>query len=325
MRELLISLVEEALLAPSVHNVQPARWRLETDGVTLFEDKSRRLAIGDPGCNDAGISLGAAAEGFRLAASAKGWTVQAHQTQPENVPNPLRVVARYKLEQKDEPDPLSALVHARQSWRRKFVTPTKDDRYAAQKLSAPDAIIASDPEELRNLARRYDHSSYKFVNDDDFRSELLGWMRISRRHPDWSRDGLNADAMALGGIEKLGAALILGPAFRLCHRLGLAPALLKEEAKFKNAAAVILFHRPRDEDPFESGIQFYRLWLSIEAAGFGATVLAALADDLEASRAIMRDYGIAESRRLVSSFRIGRRGEEPTPVRARLPLEDVLV
>ena len=63
------ALVTEAKLAPSVHNVQPARWRFEgDDALILFEDTTVRLPVGDPRGNDAGISLGAAAEGLRLAA-----------------------------------------------------------------------------------------------------------------------------------------------------------------------------------------------------------------------------------------------------------------
>src|SRR5688572_11374328 len=66
------ALVAEASLAPSVHNVQPARWRFTGGGLILFEDRSRRLAAGDPTGRDSATSLGAAAEGMAIALSRHG-------------------------------------------------------------------------------------------------------------------------------------------------------------------------------------------------------------------------------------------------------------
>ena len=75
-RDTLLALIREAALAPSVHNVQPARWRMADDGLIMFEDLAVRLSVGDPDGNDAAISLGAAVEGLSLAASQSGLTVE---------------------------------------------------------------------------------------------------------------------------------------------------------------------------------------------------------------------------------------------------------
>jgi hypothetical protein len=101
--------------------------------------------------------------------------------------------------------------------------------------------------------------------------------------------------------------------------------LLAEGGKVATAAAVVIFHRPRTETPFDSGRHFYRLWLQIEAADFGAAVLAALADDPKAAQAIAGFAAIPPDRRVVSAFRIGRRPAGRIAPRARLRIEDVLV
>ncbi|OYW83752.1 MAG: hypothetical protein B7Z20_12125 [Sphingobium sp. 32-64-5] len=117
---------------------------------------------------------------------------------------------------------------------------------------------------------------------------------------------------------------MLGPLFRPLATLGLAPQLLAERKSFGNAVGVVLFHRPRGEPPFESGRHFHRLWLEIEAAGFGANVLAALADNPSIATRVSRDHGIDDSRRLVSAFRFGRRtGTGFAP--ARLPVGELIV
>lgn len=319
-------LVAEAMLAPSVHNVQPARWRIADDGtIDLFEDVRTRLSVGDPRGNDAGISLGAAAEGLRLAASRQGLALERREAPPQS-DAALVPVARYVLTRSDAPeDPLAGHVAERASWRGTFARAGTDDREAAHRLAGPDAAILADPESLREAARIFDAASYGFMRDNGFRSELRSWMRFTRRHPRWGRDGLNAAAMALGRVEAIGASIVLGPAFGILDRLGAAPSLLAEGKKVAGAAGLAVLHRPRAEAPFESGRHFYRLWLRIEAAGFGAAVLAALADDPAAALRIAQMARVPEGHRIVSAFRFGRRPAGAAVERARRGLGEVLV
>jgi len=319
------ALVAEAMLAPSVHNVQPARWRLAgADGLQLFEDPGCRLTVGDPGGNDAGISLGAAAEGLRLAAGRVGLVLVP--AEPPAAEPGLRPVAGYRLVPSEEaPDPLASHVEARRSWRGTFAKPGAADREAVSALACENAAVLVDPEVLGGLARRFDRASFGFMRESDFRGELLSWMRLTPRHPRWSRDGLNAEAMAMGRVEAWGAGLLLGRGFAAFDRIGLARPLLAEGAKVAGAAGLVVFHRPSDEAPFDSGAHFYRLWLRLEAAGFCAAVLAALADDREAAAEVARIAGVPEGRRVVSAFRIGRRPAGAMLGRARRPIAEVLV
>jgi len=316
--------IAEASLAPSVHNVQPARWRVEPDGATLFEDRSRRLPAADPRGHDAAISLGAAAEGFRLAANRAG-----HGVDTELLNNPpvdgLLPVARLRLTLGSKADPLAAFVPTRASHRGAFARASEADRAVAGALASDDATALTAPSLLVEAGRQLDAASWIFMRDDAFRRELLSWMRLSRRDPDWSRDGLNAEAMAMGRAAATGAGLILGPLFPLLANFGLAKPLLAEGSRITKDTAIVLFHRPDDEPPFVSGAHFYRLWLRIEAAGFGAGVLAALADD-PAVNAWARDAGrVPTGHRLINAFRIGRRPAGRSVPRARLRIDEILV
>lgn len=320
------ALVAEAMLAPSVHNVQPARWRIvDPATIDLFEDATTRLKVGDPRGNDAGISLGAAAEGLRLAASRHGLALKKQPPPPQSDAT-LVPIARYSLaESGTPPDPLAASVGARASWRGDFAAVGATDRADAGRLAGSDSAVIGDPAALIEAARIFDTASYGFMRDHAFRAELRSWMRFTPRHPRWDRDGLNASAMALGSLEAIGASVVLGPAFGVLDRFGVAPGLLAEGKKIAAAAGVVVFHRPAAEAPFDSGAAFYRLWLQIEAAGFGAAVLAALADDPGAAREIARMAGISESHRIVSAFRLGRRPAGSKLERARRGLGETLV
>ena len=59
--------VEFAVHAPSVHNTQPWRWRVEPDAVQLFADRTRWLAATDPQGRDLMLSCGAALQHLQVA------------------------------------------------------------------------------------------------------------------------------------------------------------------------------------------------------------------------------------------------------------------
>jgi hypothetical protein len=320
--DVLRRVVAGAIASPSVHNVQPARWRIDGEALVLLEDLARRLAVGDPLARDAAISLGAAAEGAAIAASGEGLATQVERLVGED--GAFRAVARLSFTPGTAPDPLLPVLETRASWRGPFLAPTAPDRTAVSALAGADCTMITDPAQIKAVAAAYDRASYAIMRGTGFRAELTHWMRLKRSHPDWARDGLNAAAMQLSGIEALAAGAVLGPLFHPLAAMGLAPALLAEAKSFGHAAGVALFHRPAAEDPFDSGRAFHRLWLAIDAAGFGANVLAALADHPETAAALCRDYGIPEGHRLISAFRIGRRDGPPFH-RARLSLDEVLV
>ena len=323
--EAMIALIAEAAKAPSVHNVQPARWRVTDDGVILFEDLTRRLTVADPKGNDAAISLGAALEGLSLAASRAGYAVLEEQSPLPDATHGLRPVAALRLEQGGEADALADFVDRRQSWRGPFEPPSDADRETARGLGSEDCAVFADALQVRTLSDLVEDASFGFMRDAPFRKELVSWMRLSRRHKLWAVDGLNADAMQLGKLEAWAAGLVLGPAFAPLDGVGAAKGLLSETEKTRSAAAVLVFHRPANEPAMESGRHFYRLWLRIEAAGFGAAVLAALADSPQAAAEVGARAGLSPDRRVVSAFRVGRRPKNDGYERARRPVSDLLV
>jgi hypothetical protein len=316
--------VEAASASPSVHNVQPGRWRIEGETLVLLEDTTRRLAVGDPQGNDAAISLGAAAEGAAIAASGAGLATRIERLADEQAEQGLRPAARLVFTPGAAPDPLLPVLETRASWRGAFLPPTPADRAAAVALSGKDRVVIADPAAIAVVARLYDMASYGILRGDAFRAELRHWMRLKPGHPDWARDGLNAAAMQLSGLEAAAAGAVLGPLFRLLANTGLAPMLLAEAKGFAQAAGVVLFHRAEQEDPFDSGRAFHRLWLEVDAGGLGGNVLAALADDRATAAQLCSQFGIGPGRRLVSALRIGRRAGAGF-ARARLPFEEVLL
>jgi nitroreductase len=69
--------------APSVHNTQPWRWRVEEASLHLYSDDSRRLPNTDPDGRDLTLSCGAALHHCAVAFAAVGW-----RSKITRLPNP---------------------------------------------------------------------------------------------------------------------------------------------------------------------------------------------------------------------------------------------
>ena len=323
--EQLGQLVRDANLAPSVHNTQPTRWRLEADGsVLVLEDISRRLAVGDPLGRDADVSHGAAIEGFALACANNGRLVNVIPLDGA-AQSGLRPVARLIVDGGSTANPLYPFVGTRRTYRGGFV---KDARAPdMERLSAEgDVCLARSRDAVARLAALNDEASLRTFRDAAFRAELVSWMRLSRRHPGWARDGLNAEAMEMSGLEAAGAGLVLKPGlFETLDKMHLARLFVAEAGTVKSAQAIALFHRSSGEAPLQTGRRFYRLWLAFTALGLSAAPMAVLADDVETRSLIAREFDIPADRRLITAFRLGiapKRNLNPKP---RLPVSTLLV
>lgn len=311
------ALVAEANLAPSVHNIQPTRWRLLPDGrVEVLEDHDRRLPVCDPEGRDIGVSHGAAVEGFRLAASQQGLAADVGHRDD--------CVAELIVSEGGEVDPLARFLHRRRTYRGRFEP--DGEAPAARLTPADDLTIIDDPDRIAGLAELYDEASLRWFREQSYRAELVSWMRLSQRHPAWSVDGLNAEAMEMSALEAAGAAFVLRPGvFEALDRVGLAGGLVAEAPVVRSAAAVALFHRPLSETPFDTGRRFHRAWLEFTRAGLSACPMAVLADDPEARTSLQREYGVGDNRRLITAFRLGVAPDRALPPKPRLSVDALIV
>ena len=281
---------------------------------------------------DAGLSCGAALEATILGLSRMGLAAAHIETMWKNdaeSPVPGHVAAaRFEVAQDGASAPLADRVPERFTWRGGFAPATESaTRNLAQFAEGrPDLTLVHEKSEIAALAMFNDRASLSFLRRQDYRAELLAWMRLRSSHPGWHSDGLNAEALGMSGIEAIGAGFVLGsPQFTWLDRIGLARPLVSESAKTKSATAIGLFHRPSDESPMETGRAYLDILLNLTDLGLQAWPMAVVADDAEVAAEVADRYRLPAARRLINVLRIGAVPSGGRPRPCRLAPSDLIV
>lgn len=322
-----LEIVREASRAPSVHNIQPARWRFTDEGVTLFRALDRTIPVADPTGHDLHASLGAAWEGMAIALSVRGARLGNPTPPVDATANGCEgVMTATIVESFAAPDPLSAWVAERRSHRGKFSAIGPRDVATLNALQAADAVVVQGGSTMAELASLHDDATWTFEARPEYHGELWSWLRLSKNDPRYERDGLNADCLALSAPERWAAARLLAPrTFALLSKVGVGRALVSEAGQVKSALGAILYTPRKDTSPFDAGRRMYRLWLEITASGFHLAPMSASADDAKARETLASKYTVPTDRRIANVFRIGRVPLDQVAISPRLPMAELLV
>ena len=320
----------EAARAPSVHNVQPACWRFLGDGrVVLFRRPERAIPASDPTGHDLGCSLGAAWEGMAIALSRIGVTLGPpdHGVVALATLAPVagcEPVALANLDRGAVLDPDAPHVLTRRSGRAIFAASPDDLAARLAGLAHEDTRTITDRVVIARVAVWHDLATVRVMRQREQVDELRRWLRLSRDHPAWDRDGLTADAMALGTAERLAARVLLRwPALRLLRLIGADALLVSEAPQVRSAAALVAFTPAASQPPFERGRRFYRRWLALERAGLTACPMSATTDDPLEREKLRGALALEPTRALAGLWRVGR--ARTTPSRSpRLPAAELL-
>ena len=185
-------LVRYATLAPSSHNTQCWKFRLEADAIAIVPDLTRRCPVVDPDDHHLYASLGCAAENLVHAAAAHGWHADVGY-EPAGA-GTLRAMLTPKSAVRT---PLFDAIPQRQCTR---------GEYDGKALSAEDlkllahagagqgvrVMVMTDRARMNNVLDYVIQGNTAQVNDRAFVDELKTWIRFSEGEAVGKGDGLFA-------------------------------------------------------------------------------------------------------------------------------------
>jgi iron-sulfur cluster repair protein YtfE (RIC family) len=199
----LVFLLRYAVLAPSSHNTQPWRVRIDDEALLLYADRTRALPVVDPDDRELEISCGAFLHHLRLAIRQHGYEGEITLL-PGSGDRDL--LARIELGAERRPSYDDRLlfwaIAKRHTSRRPFIArplPSELAQSLVEAAEAEDALLSLLGEDRRReeFTRLVAEADRIQMHDDRFRRELAAWVHGDH---DNSRDGMAGHAV---GIPRL--------------------------------------------------------------------------------------------------------------------------
>jgi nitroreductase len=257
--------LEAAVRAPSVHNSQPWRFRVHPGGIDMHADRSRQLAVIDPGGRESLISVGAAILNLRVALLGHGRTPILRI-----FPDPRRpdLVARVTVGSVTVPDPtvraLLSAIPRRHTNRHPFTAASVPgpviDELAAAAAAEGATLAVADPigrDAVLGLAATAEEWQRA---EAGYRDELTAWTAP----PYGRRDGV--PAQAFGPHDRYESVPL--------RDFGLTqPLLHRRDATFEAHPSVVVLRTAADgpRDWVRAGQAMERVLLTATVRGVATT------------------------------------------------------
>jgi len=186
-----------ATRAPSIHNSQPWRWRVDPDRVHLYADPSRRLPCADPDRRGLLVSCGATLHHCTGGLAAMGWQTRVDRLPDPSDPDHLAAIEMFRQPPGELDVMLAAAIDKRRTDRRNYSSwPVPWGDIALMGARAARAgVMLRQIDLLPWLREVVAESVWTHTADADYRAELSAW---SGRHGSVAGGADNAVVVALG-------------------------------------------------------------------------------------------------------------------------------
>ncbi|MBA2780287.1 Acg family FMN-binding oxidoreductase [Billgrantia kenyensis] len=310
--------IRYATLAPSGHNSQCWRFRIDDEAIAILPDFARRTPVVDPDDHHLYVSLGCAAENLSLAARAFGM-----QGEVTYVPEGLGEVRVTLAACQPEVSPLFEAIPARQCTRADYDgSPIADhELYLLQAAGTGQGVsisLLTERVAIEQVLGFVLLANSLQVGNRAFRQELETWIRFGAREAIETGDGLFARSMGSPATPRwLGRWL-----FRALFRQGAENARLTRQIQSSAGIAVFISEADDRKHWVEAGRCYQRFALQATALGICNAFINQPVEEMSVRPALAEALGIVGGRPdLVVRFGRGK----AMPRSLRRPLEAVLV
>lgn len=318
LKEKIKFLVKYAVLAPSSHNSQPWRFKINDIGLELFGEEKRKLKIADPDDCLLYFALGCALENLAVAAAHFGLDVRNEY--PKENEEKIRVFFEEKENQGSaDAEDLFFFVSKRRVNRSAYEDKIPEDflRSTRESCGQDDffTVAIKDKEEKRRLVDLIMESRLDFFDNKKFRREMSEY---KRNNFSFSYTGMPGFTMGFSSAASLFAPFMI-------RHVNVMKFIYKKEIKHLNDETpvfVVLCGGKDDKEAWiKSGRLFERIFLRAQKQGLSA--------DVEMSPILKEEYwkklqeiaGTGQRPRIC--FRLGF-AKQPSEHSPRLPAGQVI-
>lgn len=266
-----------AVRAPSIHNTQPWRWRLDDEALVLLADRTRQLAVADPDGHSLLVSCGASLHLTEVGLLAQGWIVDTSVAQPDE----HDVLARFYPRDRRAPDQgaqeLAEAALRRRSDRRPFahdpIAPALVETLRAAGDAAAWIDFPHDDDQRVDLAVAVSWADRVERHDEAYVAEMQAWLRDPDVH-------LLDDGVPLTAVPHVPAGHPRHTDVPLRDfEVGVTGAqLIARDVDERPLIAVVFTESDTARDHLEAGRVMMRLMLEAERAGLSSCPLSQAVD-----------------------------------------------
>lgn len=315
-------LIRHAVLAPSSHNAQPWRFRLDGDALELLADRTRAQPVSDPYDRELVISCGAALGTMEIAARAHGASLEVAavpDARERDLLARVRFGAAVTEAETQSARRLYASIPLRHTNRHPFdPTPLHGPELAALQTQAArlgiEVRFVVDEAQKRRIAELVAAGDRMLGRRPEFRRELADWLRSNDPSV---RDGVPGYAQGLGAF-----ASTVGPFVARNFDWGPLKAAKDEQLALASAALVLLI-APADTPKLwlATGRALAHVLLEATALGLASSFLNQAVELLSLRLRLEEDFALHGKPQLL--LRVGHplQAARPTPRRA---VDDVI-
>lgn len=211
MKQNLQKIIYYATQAPSSHNTQPWKFKIEEQRILIYPDYSRTLEIADADRHELYISLGCALENLVVAARHFDYATTVRiNTEGEIF---IEVTLRPMAQSKD--DSLFDQIVLRQSTRNLYDGKPIPAHYIEVLRSSAmrenvDCRILTGFDEISTVTELVKEACIRQYSDEAFVDELLEWVRFNESNAVKKLDGIHSAATGKPGVPNWLGKLIVG-------------------------------------------------------------------------------------------------------------------
>jgi len=311
-------IVRYATLAPSGHNTQPWRFRIETHSIAILPDLSRRTPVVDPDDHHLFVSLGCAAENLVQAAQARGFVGTA-EFRPES-----SGIITVELERsKAEESPLFKALPERQCTRAEY-DGTPLDSTALRLLEAAgtghgvSVLLLTERAAMETVLEYVVQGNTMQMNNPAFVRELERWIRFGDAEAVRAGDGVTARSTGSPPAPRWLGKLLFRAFFRV------RPENDKCARQIRSSAGIAVFVSNVEDKAHwvEAGRCYERFALQATALGIRNAFVNQPVEEARVRPELARALGLGD-RRPDLVVRFGRGTTMPRSLRR--PLDSVLM